>query len=66
VGEEMLIQWPSVTDHYYMVYESTNLNEPALPIVSNIPATPPMNTHTTAVPLIAPVFHFIEVQQSGP
>lgn len=45
---EFILQWPSASGRVYRIGSKTNLMEPFIWI--NVPATPPMNTHTDTPP----------------
>jgi len=42
-------QWSSIANHSYTLYGSTNLPAGFSELLTDIPATPPMNTHTGTV-----------------
>lgn len=49
--ESVVLEWPSAAGRRYALGSSTNLAGAAfLPGASNLPATPPLNVHTVAVP----------------
>ncbi|MFO1513364.1 MAG: S8 family serine peptidase [Verrucomicrobiota bacterium] len=51
-GIHLTLQWPSVADRHYRLLRSTNLAGGFDTIVqTNLPATPPLNTFTDALPV---------------
>lgn len=50
-AQGVVLQWPSASNRYYSLYRSTNLvigfNQVAF---TNLPATPPLNVYTDAIP----------------
>jgi hypothetical protein len=48
-GNQYVISWSSVSNHYYMILKSTNLANGFFCLQSNITATPFLNSHTDAV-----------------
>jgi len=49
--DAVVLEWPSATGRRYALGSSTNLADAVfLPGASNLPATPPLNVHTVAVP----------------
>jgi len=50
VGDtDVVLQWSSIANHSYTLYGSTNLPAGFSELLTDIPATPPMNTHTGTV-----------------
>ena len=47
-----VVRWASVTDRVYAVQRSTNLISGFSSLVSNLPATPPVNTYTDKSPKV--------------
>ena len=62
-GLDAAIRWYSASNKFYALLNSTNLvSNSWLPIVSNIPGTPPMNTATVTVHT-TPAFYRIKLQE---
>lgn len=60
-GSQFILQWPSASGRTYCVQYSTNLLQQGfVELWTNIPATPPMNTHTGAA-APGPAFYRIDV-----
>ncbi len=60
------LRWSSVSGKRYDIFVSTNLlpgTEDALPVATDVPATPPMNTYTAAVDSAVQKFYWIRTQQ---
>ena len=55
----VVLTWSSVSNMHYAVLASTNLHGEWIPLVSNIAATPPVNTNRIATPS-TPVFYSIQ------
>jgi len=50
-GADFVLRWPSVSNRIYAVGRTTNLLIPGFAqAATNLPATPPVNVHTDAVP----------------
>jgi len=60
-GSAVVLQWSSVTNMHYAILESTNLLGVWTPVVSNITATPPVNTNAVTTPPNTPVFYRIQL-----
>jgi hypothetical protein len=59
-----VICWPSVSNRIYGVFRSTNLVlRRFAPISTNIPAFPPMNVHTVALPGTGAAFYTIRIEK---
>jgi hypothetical protein len=66
-GNGLILQWPSASNRFYYVDRSTNLtvgfNQS---VATNLPATPPMNTHTdTTANAGVPYFYKVRVEREG-
>jgi hypothetical protein len=59
-GSAVVLQWSSVSNMHYAILESTNLLGAWIPVVSNITATPPVNTNAVTTPPNTPVFYRIQ------
>jgi hypothetical protein len=60
-GSAVVLQWSSVSNMHYAILESTNLLGVWTPVVSNITATPPVNTNAVTTPPNTPVFYRIQL-----
>jgi hypothetical protein len=61
-GGGFVIRWSSESNRFYIISRSTNLLEEFLGVISNLPATPPLNAYTNAGETNAPVFYRIDLQ----
>jgi hypothetical protein len=57
-----VVWWSSASNKHYRLMESTNLFMPWWPLLTNIPATPPLNARTVTVESI-PAFFRIELEE---
>jgi hypothetical protein len=55
-GTALVLAWPSVTNWTYDVEQSTNLPGGFLPILTNLPATPPQNVVSNSLPALPKAF----------
>ncbi|MFH0878375.1 MAG: C1 family peptidase [Lentisphaerota bacterium] len=55
-----IVQWASITDRIYAVHRSTNLMTGFVSLITNLPATPPMNTYTDKTQIGACRFYRVE------
>ena len=63
-GGGFVLEWSSASNRLYGVSCWTNLDEVATTVISNLTATPPMNTYTDAVHGASPrVFYRIDVRR---
>ncbi len=53
---QAVLTWSSLPNHVYAIHCSTNLATGFVPLITNLPATPPLNTWTDAVPGVAAKF----------
>jgi hypothetical protein len=60
-GESFTLSWPSQTSRTYAVSASSDLLQPFVPIATNLPATPPVNTYEDASGEPA-AFYAVEVE----
>jgi len=60
-GSAVVLQWSSVENMHYAILESTNLLGAWIPVVSNITATPPVNTNAVTTTPNTPVFYRIQL-----
>ena len=58
-----ILHWTSITNHTYTIHYSTNLVSGFSPIVSNIPATLPINTYTDLIENVSQKFWKITTQE---
>ena len=58
-----VIAWPSVSNRYYAIFQTTSLLMDFDPLVTNISATPPLNVHTASL-LNASHFYRITVKKA--
>jgi len=49
IGGGIVLQWSSAADRNYNLLSAANLHETMIGIVSNLPATPPLNSYTVPV-----------------
>ncbi len=59
-GPAMILRWESLVGQTYDIWLSTNLQEGFAPFALDLPATPPFNSWTGAVPDAATAFYHIE------
>ena len=59
-GPAMILRWESLVGRTYDVWLSTNLANGFTPLMTDLPATPPSNSWTGAVPDAAAAFYHIE------
>jgi hypothetical protein len=62
-GDRVILQWQSATNRLYSIGESTNLLNTFRPVVTNIPATPPVNVHEVDTEGRQILFYSIGVEQ---
>ena len=62
VATNFVLQWSSESGRTYRLNRTTNLWVAPQPVVSNIPATAPMNTHTVELEGVPAVFYDVEVE----
>jgi hypothetical protein len=60
-----ILQWPSASNRIYQIYRSTNLAAGFdQPIISNLPAAPPVNVYTdTAANVAVPIFYTVHAER---
>ncbi|MDP6523855.1 MAG: YDG domain-containing protein [Kiritimatiellia bacterium] len=63
IGDRVILQWQSATNRLYSIGESTNLLNTFRPVVTNIPATPPVNVHEVDTEGLQTLFYSIGVEQ---
>jgi hypothetical protein len=56
-GTALILSWPSVPNWTFDVEQSTNLPGGFLPILTNLPATPPQNVVTNNLPVSPKAFY---------
>jgi hypothetical protein len=62
-----VLRWPSAAGRLYAIHAATNLlTGPDAVIAANLPATPPINVHTTQQQETGAVFYRIGVSRSDP
>jgi hypothetical protein len=62
-GSGFVLSWPSVSNRIYGLDRSTNLASTGFgAIATNLPATPPLNVHTDALPGIGGAFYRVRVR----
>ena len=61
-ASDIVIRWYAVSNKVYRLTENTNLLTPWWVLISNIPATPPVNARTVTVENI-PAFYRIELEE---
>ncbi|MBL7077207.1 MAG: hypothetical protein ISS31_07035 [Kiritimatiellae bacterium] len=51
-GNNLELYWPSASGRVYAVWASTNIGDSSVCEHADIPANPPLNTYTTAIPVV--------------
>lgn len=63
-GDAFVLQWQSISNRYYTISRTTNLLTSGFaPLVSNLLATPPVNTYTDFVYNAADAYYTIKVKK---
>lgn len=62
-GTSFVVEWPSTTRRRYRVDRCADLDLPFIPLVQDLPATPPMNVYTDTVPDANALFYRIGVKK---
>ncbi len=57
-----VLSWPSMPGRLYTVWHGTNITTPFLTVASNLPATPPENTHTSPATLAEATLYRLDVR----
>ena len=56
------LQWSSVAGRVYGLYQSTNLLETPIPLATNLPAVPPLNSYTVPLEHAESSYYFLRVR----